>query len=276
MIFTQSNDLPPNPAVRIFFTGLLVLEPLPDKTCQVFVHNSSGGHNLLVEVRRKRPGKPDVVMMRLPGPLALTGGHPSNNHGLLIRTTNVPPAQKSVKAYNGNNPSAEGTELSDSFVLSRVLDVPPGPVDPVGGRPSILIDDGIFYTAEVRTINAELRKEGRPTGTALTAVPTIIGANIYLNQPAQKVDVRWRLQGNDVSLKLEKSPDFTYEIYINNELFYEDDFAPGPAHDEFAEYFKLLPAVPEGERFSLTFTDAVPDPQRGSSRSPCMSVVLTE
>ena len=275
MIFAQSNDLPPNPAVKIFFTGLLILEPLPDKTCQVFVHNSSADHNLLVEVRRKRPGKPDQVMMRLPGPLTLTGGHPSNAHGLLIRTTMVPPAQKSVKAYNGNNPSSEGTELSDSFVFSRILDVPPGHVDPVGGRPSILIDDGIFYTAEVRTLNAELKKVGAPTGTTLTALPTIIGANIYLSQPHQRVDVRWRLHGNDVSLKLEKSDDFHYEIYINNEPLYEDD-QPGPSHDELEEYFKILPDVPEGERFTLTFPDAIPDPNRGSSRTPCLSGILTE
>jgi hypothetical protein len=275
MIFAQSNDLPPDPAVKIFFTGLLILEPLQDKTCQVFVHNSSADHNLLVEVRRKRPGKPDQVMMRLPGPLTLTGGHPSNAHGLLIRTTNAP-GPKSVKAYNGNNPSSEGTELSDSLVFSRILDVPPGRVDPVGGRPSILIDDGIFYTADVRIMNAVLKKEGATAGTALTAVPTIIGCNIYLSQPQQRVDVRWRLHGTDVSLKLEKSTEFHYEIYINNEPLFEDDSQPGPSHDELEEYFKILPDVPEGERFSLTFPDPVPDPNRGSSRTPCLSGVLSE
>src|SRR4030095_1308975 len=133
MAFEPSDDLRPDPTVKIFFTGLLILKPLADKTCQTFVHNVSPDHDLLVDVRRQRPGNPDVVMMRAPGPLGFTGGHTPPAHGLLIRTVEVPAGQKGVKGYNGRVPSTEGQALSEVLDLSDLLDVSAGNVDQIGG-----------------------------------------------------------------------------------------------------------------------------------------------
>ena len=33
MVFEEVPELPPDPTVKIIFTGLLILQPLPDKTC---------------------------------------------------------------------------------------------------------------------------------------------------------------------------------------------------------------------------------------------------
>src|SRR5215216_3582845 len=109
MAWVPEPNLLPNPNVRIVFTGLIILEPIvvmqptlqgnvPINACQAHIHNQSPDHDLLIEVRRKRTGKPDVVMMRRPEPFVFTGADSSRTHGLLIQT-NVPPAQKGVKAY---------------------------------------------------------------------------------------------------------------------------------------------------------------------------------
>ena len=275
MPFTPSNTLDPNPSVKIIFTGLLILRPGPTDTCQVFIHNSCNEHSFLVETRRKRPNKPDVVMMRIPGPVPFTAADPTRTHGLLIRTAGLPANVKGVKAYNGNVSSTEGTKLADSFDLARILDVSPGNVDGVGGLPSIFIDHGILYTAETVAMNATLKKIDGSKIITLATVPTIIAANIYLNpaDPAQKVNLTWRQNGQDVSLDLKGSANHTYEIYINNEPLFEDDSASAPVHDEFQEYFKILPEVRREEQFNLIFPPG-PIPDRGSSRTPCMSVVL--
>jgi len=273
MVFEEAHELPPDPTVKIIFTGLLILQPLPDKTCQTFVHNVSRDHDLLVEVRRKRPGNPDVIMMRAPGPLRFTGGHTPPAHGLLISKVGVPAAQKGVKAYTGR-PTDEGQSLSESLNLSTLLDVSPGSVDTVGGRPSVLIDDGIFYTAQVLPVHFKLNKRDGTKTIEFHEMGTIIGANIYLTAPEQTVNLRWRRPGGDVTLDLEVKPQTTYEIYINNEPLFEDDSATGPAHDEFVEYFKILPEVETGEQFTMEFLPPLPD--RGSSRTPCASVLLND
>jgi hypothetical protein len=247
------------------------LQPLPDKTCQAFVQNVSPDHDLLVEVRRKRPGKPDGILMRAVGPLKFTGGHAPPAHGLLIRTVNV--ANKGVKAYTGVHPSDQGERLSEAFNFSRILAVPPGEVDQIGGRPSVLIDHGIFHAAEVVPMRATLIKNDGSVTTQVNKVATILGANIYLTAPNQKVNLRWRQQGQDVSLDLKVRDDTTYEIYINNEPLYEDDLSTTPLHDEFHEYFQIL-NVPFEEQFRLEFPEPIPD--RGSSRTPCASVLLND
>jgi hypothetical protein len=285
MPFATQPNLPPNPSVRIFFIGLNILTPAANNTCKTFVHRTSPGHTLLIETRRKRPGKPDVLMMRRQGPLTTTGADPTNTHGLLIRTAGLVPSQKGVKAYDGTTPSTEGTKFFDSFDMSDIMHVPPGAVSPCGGQPSILIDHGVFYTADKvpmhpPELTAQLVKK-TPPGTPpkvidLAEIPTIIGANIYLDPqvPGQQVTLLWRQNGQDVHLDLKPSPNFTYEIYVINEPLFEEDSPTGPSHDEFEQYFQILPGVPQNQQFKLVINGTIPD--RGTTRAPCMSVLLSE
>ena len=282
MPFTTTPELLPNPSVRIFFIGLNILVPIKVTqtgldACQAFVHNSSPEHKLVIEVRKKRAGHPDVLMARIPGPLPSVSVDPTDptlTHGLLIRTAGLPANGKGVKAYEGPK-TDEGYRLFDGFTLSEILDVSPGSVDPVGGLPSIFIDHGIFYLADKVIVKANLVKFGGVTIIKRTDVPTIVGANIYLdpNVTGQKVNLRWRQNGTDVTLDLNPSKDFTHEIYVINEPLFEPDSPQTPQHDEFAEYFNILPAVIPEERYSLVFLEPIPD--RGSTRTPCMSVLLT-
>jgi hypothetical protein len=278
MPFKTQPTLPPNPSVRIFFIGLNILTPGDNDTCQTFVHNASQLHNLSIEVRRKRPGppnkpdKPDVLMMRQLGPLFFTGADPSHTQGFIIQTDGLQPADKGVRAYDGTEASDEGTKLSDAFKLTDHLTTVPV-VNKFGGLPGILVDHGVLYTADKVTVKARLvPNSGAPV--ELTEVPTIIGANIYLDPsvPAHRVTLFWRQHGKDVHLTLKPSANFTYEIYVINEPLFEEDSPGPPTHGEFAEYFKILSNVNEAEKFELEFLEEIPD--RGSSRAPCMSILL--
>lgn len=274
MPFTPIPKLDPNPDVRIFFTGLLVLESLANNTCEVFVNYRSPDHHLSIEVRRKRTGLPDVVMMRHQGPLSFTapGGGQPPRFGLKIE---VIPTPTGISGYNGAQASTEGKKLDFAFNMFRIHDVATGSVEALGGRPSILINQGIFYSADTFTRGAILKKK-KPMSPPKpqNEFANIIGANIYLTAP-QVVTLSWRQQGRDVLLNLPKSAQHSYEIYINNEPLYEDDSLLQPfLHDEFAEYYKILPAIGPEEQFELTFPQTSPPPERGSTRTPCASVLL--
>jgi hypothetical protein len=203
--------------------------------------------------------------------------------------------------------------------------VPVGPIESIGGRPSIFIQDGIFYTADIYPSGATLQK--KKWGSVPKPQPKfagVIGANIYLTDPpktseqkaagspvqdttalteaavgvrdqlasqiqalvdandarvdedlvvAPRVLMLWRLNGRDVSLNLRKEAGVTYEIYITNEPLCQDDTIDAPfSHDELSEYYKILPLCPQGEQFILK----TPPPNRGSLRTPCMSVLLNQ
>jgi hypothetical protein len=297
MPFTPTADLPPNPSVRIFFSGLLLLEPSEDeKTCEVFVNRSAPDHHLTIEVRRKEAGKPDIIMMRHVGPLAfgITPQAVAPTNGFSIQ---VGPDPKGVRKYEPATPP-QGSEpkglnlainLEDAQFHNGNADVgvgvPGGPnpklldVDPLGGRPSIILNDAIFYTAATTDENiiVTLKKNGNLIGT-LTPFASLIGANIYLDDDSS-VFVSWRQQGRDEVLELAKpkpEENHSYEIYIVNDPLYESDESLLPAHDEFKEYYKILPNVKTEEQFRVNFATQHPNspfPGRGSSRAPCMSII---
>jgi hypothetical protein len=90
----------------------------------------------------------------------------------------------------------------------------------------------------------------------------------------------WRNQGKEASLFLEKSEEvgLSYEIYIVNDPLFESsgitDPILDPKHDEFAEYYKLLTAVPTERQFRLQVVvpPNAPPLERGSTDIPCMPV----
>jgi hypothetical protein len=296
MPFTTTADLPPNPSVKVFFSGLLLLEPSEDEmTCEVFVNRSAPDHHLTIEVRRKEAGKPDIIMMRHVGPLAFGIPPPgvAPTIGLSIRADNL----KGVRRYEPATPPQEyepqglslAINLEDAQFHNGNADVGVGvpggtkpkllDVDPLGGRPSILLDDAIFYTAATtdKEITITLKKNGNEI-KKLAPFASLIGANIYLDDDSI-VFVSWRQQGRDEVLELEKpKPEqaHSYEIYIVNDPLYESDDPRIPAHDEFKEYYKILPNVKTEEQFRVNFEPPHPDlgfPGRGSSRAPCMSIL---
>ncbi len=116
MAIQPTPKLETNPDVRIFFSGLMILQPSQDsKTCEVFVHRSAPNHQLTIEVREKQKNGPDLIKMRHVGPLpfavqpfnAPAGQLPI--HGMSIRVATAP---KGIRAYTAQEASTEGEALA--------------------------------------------------------------------------------------------------------------------------------------------------------------------
>src|SRR5690349_12060962 len=71
MPLQTTDTLPEKPAVKIFFTGLMIIQPNTDEGfCEVFVNRAALDHVFTVEVRAKQFRGPDLVLMRHVGPLS--------------------------------------------------------------------------------------------------------------------------------------------------------------------------------------------------------------
>jgi hypothetical protein len=297
MPFMPEQNLLADPAVRVYFSGLMIIEPAPDaKSCEVFVNSSASGHHLTIEVRRKRAGRPDELMMRHVGPL--TFGETLTDdpeepiiHGFFIQK--VTNGSKGVRKFDPAIPPPEGEPDSLNLAVDMAsqqfhngnpdLSIDPLTmkprklldVDPLGGRPSIFIDDGTFYTAAKTrdNITVTLQKTDNPD-QLLAPFASLIGANIYLNNPQESVVVKFRNQGRFEVLELTKpAADVSYEIYIVNDPLYENDSATEPKHDEFREYYKILPNVDTSKQLRLKVDTPPQSIERGTTRTPCMSVL---
>jgi hypothetical protein len=299
MPFAPIDTLPlEEPAVRIYFTGLMILEPIENDACQIFVNSSATRHYLTIEVRRKTETRPDEIMMRHVGPLAFfdPDGDPQIPlHGFHIEKVNA--ASTGVLRYTGSNIGPKGEEDFD-----RVVDIARAPyhdtdrqvdpdlstpnlsrnlldIDNLVGRPSIFLNDGILHTAAKTDPGLTITLRHPQKGDkGLTPFAKLIGANLYLNS-GEVVRLRWLNQGKQASLELQKpDPGVSYEIYIINDPLFESSIATNlkldPKHDEFAEYYKLLSAVPTNEQFRLHVEKppaGAPPVPRGSTDIPCMS-----
>jgi len=294
MPFNTTQDLPNDPQVRIFFSGQLILSPADtssagEPNCEVFINSRAGNHSFSVEARQKRPGLPDGILMRTFGPLQPIGpslGEPGNIHGMLIGVTpgGITPGSlpRGVKAYDGSTPSTEGTTSGNIFSLVELHRGDPPSVhvrtDKANTRPSIFLNDAVLYTADRTPLQFDLARGG--VTKRLTEFAGIIGANIYPTLQ-QSVVMTWKQNGQLLTLPFEPppaaGPRFTYEVYVSNDpLFDPDAFTtPTSAHDELAEYYKVLPGIPHEQRFTLTLVTsaAVPDKERGTPRTLCMSAL---
>jgi len=273
MPFTKEfKDLPEGPAVRIFLTGLLLIQPdTTGESCEIFVNRSAPDHELSIEVREKRDGIADSVLMRHFGPLAfLPPPDDPPSHGLFIIAKSPKGLGRYVGAPKpGADPLSFAIDLKDAQ-FHKNQDVT---VDAQGGRPSILLNDGIFYTAEktAAELTINLEKGGHALGT-IQPFANLIGANLYMDGEEDVVQVRWRQNGLPEVLELKKPEKGTsYEIYIMNDPPFLDP-EKAEIHDEFREYYKILPNVPTQEQFKLEVT--APPGFKGSAKKPCMPLYI--
>ncbi len=281
MAIPTTPDLDPNPDIRIFFSGLMILDPSNDnQRCEVFVHRSAPNHQLTIEVREKQATGPDLIKMRHVGPLpyALSDfpGDP-RIHGMFIRVEKSP---RGIRAYNGEpGPEGESLDLAINLDGQGFHNGTTGKIDELSGRPSILLNDVVLYTADKTSpaLAIDLKKNGQQVRT-LEPFASLIGGNIYLDE-GDSVIVRWMAQGMIEELKLPKPTNgSSYEIYIVNDPLYESNAQFIPAHDEFKEYYKLCPDVALENQFRLDVKpkNGTPLPmiERGSTKTPCMSVYI--
>ena len=275
MPFNSVTQLPEGkPAVRIFLTGQLLLQPNATGTaCEVFVNRRAQNHQLTIEVREKFEGEPDFILMRHHGPLEYRNSE-NPVEGLVIRRQQ----NGSLSAYMGEQTSFG--EAMSAIDLSK-RDFHPGKdltIDFEGARPSIMIADGIFHTAAMTPSNLKfkVKKAAKPEGRPIPGFASLIGANVYLGDAdTDRLILEWNESGVPMNLTLAKPrPGVTYEIYIINDPLYVDVEAADEVHDEFAEYYKVLTSVPKTERLTMEMEVLDIEVPRGSARTPCMPVVV--
>jgi hypothetical protein len=297
MPFSPDTVLDPNPAVKLFFSGLMIIEPAADgKTCEIFVHRSTADHHLTIDVRQKQTGKPDLIKMRHVGPLPFALAPPDAPtdppiHGVLIEVQKAPkgvrgfyPADKDNKMslnlalnlqsprFHGGNPDMGVDPVTEN--PRKLMDV-----DRLRGRPSLLLNDALFYTADLTAsdLTIKLLKGDTEIGE-LDPFASLIGANVYLDD-GDSLSLQWMSQGRLERIDLQKpAADTHYEIYVINDPLYETDSLDVLPHEELTEYYIMLPNVPTAERFKLNVLQPAPQGNpaavgRGSTRTPCMCVI---
>ena len=266
MSFQPTTTLPPNPLVRVFFSGLMVIKPLPDGTCEISVNRIAGppNHDLTIEVRQKQPGHRDIILARIVGPLRVPV--PNTQSGVTIQTVQA----GGITAFVGTKTTDNEESLIKAVDLNHFH---PGKTQVSEfGRPSILMNDAIFYAADITDPDLIIDLyQGLTFKETLTPFAGLIGANIY-----STTEVQWMQEGGLKRLPLQAGPTgsgLNYEIYVINDPLFDPPLTPGQQpHDELQEYYKILPQVPPGERLQMVFRK-IPQSGRGSSRTPCMSVI---
>jgi hypothetical protein len=271
----SGQSLPPNPDVRIFFQGLLILRASDDsKLCVVENHlRPSFPHTLSIEVRAKVAQEPDVILMRHFGPLEAPG---------LVINGGYDTASSVVYKHQPSsfdNPLGVGAPDDFRWIVNlegRLFHKRPLSVDTTGTRPGITVENGIyyFYTARKKTGRITRTGGGEPD-LDLTGIASTVGANLSIG--ANPVVLTWH-KGTNHMLELDRVAGTSYEIYIDNSPLFLDLEDEATHHSELNEYYDVLPGV--GTRFDLDFHpvslvgSAKFNTIRSTPNIPCQSIVL--
>jgi hypothetical protein len=254
MPFDSSPQINPNPDVRIFFEGLLILTPGQDATskrCDVYaINHHSTEHELFVEVSIDEP-QPSLPILRI--------GRKVAQFGLEIGTTS--PAGV-MKFEPSAAPAAAPYPLREAMDLKTLH--PNAQLNSAGLHPVIKIRDVVLYTAthrdrEVRILSPQVACRDREP------LALIIGANIHLN--GRKLQLTW---GSD-SVELPRAEDSAgakYIIWIHNSR----SVTPMIDTNDFGHFYHGLSGVARGTEFTLDFKKCS-DPLLTTSRVPCIPIV---
>jgi hypothetical protein len=254
MSFDPVYEVKPNPDVRIFFDGLLLLCPEQDdqrKRCDVHVHKSNH-HALAVEVSVDQ-AQPSFPFLRL--------GRKQLGSRLEI-TTDRP---QGVSKFVGGSAPAYVYPFCEAIDFQTIHNNSVQ-VDPNGCRPGVLtLRDGVLYTAAQMSKTVSLRRNGYCKD--VDSLGIIIGANVYLN--GGQLFLRW--DGGEQTLPLfggEK-----YVISINNTRPFVPDNQQSGSTGDFKHYYDALTGVDRKDQFELFFEPCEISIEN-TDRIPCMSAVV--
>lgn len=249
MPFDPTTQINPNPDVKIFFEGLVMLVPGQDaksKRCDVYVINHSSEHELSVDVSVDQP-QPNFPFLRL--------GSKVLRSGLEISTKTPAGVTKYVPNGGTSVPGAYGFDEAIDFNLLH----PGVKPDPTGAHSGVLkIRDGVLYTVTQRDKDARLERQTECRNCVPLSL--ILGASIDLG--GKKLVLDW---GED-SLELPRAEDpagTKYFIWINNSR-------PVPATtNDFQHLYHGISPVATPDKFRLVFKHCG-DPLETSPRVPCI------
>lgn len=275
------------PDVQIFFHGQLLLRaPGEGRTCEVAVNPLASNHVLTIEARTKRPGRPDIIMMRHVGPLLFRPGA-----GMLIKVdppVNPPAAFKCMKVGTPIDYTSGASDPPDEdFRWILNLEGPqfhqPAELDgPIFNSHHVIRMEGGQYffrtAARAHPRMGHTRKGGGKDQVTFRRIGFIASASVFFaaDIPNQSVQLEWQAPTLAGSVSLGKEPNTTHEIYINNAPLF---LGPPPndpnelaKFEELRDYYKVLNVQlgrPDVPLFELVPTHLPGDGDTGSPSIPC-------
>lgn len=237
MPFKPTTTIAPNPDVRIFFEGLLLLVPggVGNKDCVIHAihHHQAADHELSVMVSLYNEPPPSFPFLNI--------GNKVIASGLEISPTTTPTG---VKRYEPTGPPTPELPLHEALdfrgLHSRAI------VDNGNTHPGkITLKEGVIFSAK-RELKARLERgitcENRgPVGTVLGA---------YLNFNGREIQIKWGPRADEL-LKLPRPDDAANAKYVI--LITNSRPAPPPAGtNDFPHLYHGIKGVPDNEKFNLT------------------------
>lgn len=276
----------PEPDVKIFFHGQLLLRSEDGITCEVGVNPCATDHVLTIEVRTKMPGKLDLINMRHIGPL-----HFRQPEGMTIEITESeeddPPPPAAWKCIT-NDPIdyTAGTGAPDEdfrWMLNlegRLFHQKKLKPDIFGTQHVLKLQGGQYFFHTALRMDRRLtftRTGGGLDDLELKGIGAIASASVFLAEE-QSVVLRWNDCSEERTLTLTKSEDATYEIYIENTpLFVEVDPSNLSKHEELSQYYKVIREISStslSAAFSLVPSRDSDLGETGSPSIPCQAMIL--
>jgi len=239
--------------VTITLTGLLLFRFSDDmQLCNVGVHNKSEDHVLRIVVTEN--GKPEPIFEHsgpMPDDLLIEANQ--------ARFTGV----KKHLVGDGLEKSEPTLEQEQDF---RWLIDFEGPdfydtkltTDKNGLSPGICITNGLFYTfcqIDKEKFKAVRRVGGKKEPLELFSIAEVIGVNIYLDEEASKVILRWGRDGKPLAELVRSTPAASFEITITNippDPEKHSDSLKREGH--FKRYFDVIKNIAQENQFDLKFT----------------------
>lgn len=271
MPFTTTN-VPPdvNAPVTVKFSGLMVLQPGPDETCEIGVHRYNREHMNQVLLIVHKPDVPVTVVPVLLGPLT------SSFDVKLRLTASGEVVEPSDFMIYERDPFDHTIPTSDPRDYRWALNLRPGTPDARlndGAKPCINLKTGTLYTSSLS--NPALDPNFKVPGFDDKRINHFAGdLSAAITPPdGAKVLLEWKDLGENREITLPRlgDPDgTTYTVCFMNEPPNYGSESP----EELPLYYKVLEKdngdeVPEEEQCILE----LPDGTR-SDEVPCMPIIL--
>ena len=258
-----ANEPAPNSPVTLTFSGLMVLKPGDNNTCDIGVHRFTRDHLFQVIVIENNPNRPPTLTTLFTGPL--TGPFSiflsSNPDGGDFKAFAPSPSKFGRSEEENEKDFRWAINFREHHADAQVNG---------GAEPVINLKTGVLYT---------------PTRTRPGLAPRLTrdGENRELNRIAEELAVaiarsegtrlvlQWQDLGveNSFTLPLDGDPNTTFTVVFTNNppnLILEP-------HDELALYYRILKVDNSSIADNLQFRLAIADGAR-SDEVPCMPTTL--
>lgn len=270
MPFQTTGIAPPtNPRVTIGFSGLMVLRPGANNTCEVGIHRFNNSHECRVTLIVRKPDRPATLVPLLKGPLERPFSirlNPDPNPAGGDFKVFAPTPDPFVRNVPNNHPLDYrwAVNLRHIHPLANLND---------GVQPLVTLKTGILYTPNLTlpALSPKLRRPASPD-IALERIASNLAAAI-ITPVNSRVELSWRDLGNQVSFGLPRDndpPNTTYNVSFTN----EPPSLAADVHDEMLLYYRILEEngvrIQSNQQFSLQYST---QPGTRTDEIPCLSLI---